>query len=259
MKSPESKSTNTPRIGIKVLVKTMGILDFMGEGEKQEFTLGEISASQRLNKSTCHNILFTLVSGGYVEKTSGGYRLGIKIFQVGTSLMNRLDVRRSVFPIMEELHAACEETVFLYLPRKNHAVCIERLDGRYSSTHLARVGSSMPLHLGAAPKILLASRSDSEVRAYLNEVAAHPGTDVDEEYLWSQISSIRRDGIAYSLGDVEVNTRAVGAAIRDHQFQVVAALSVSWLDNELLAPRTDLTREVKAACKRASLALGSRG
>jgi DNA-binding IclR family transcriptional regulator len=121
-----------------------------------------------------------------------------------------------------------------------------------------RVGSSLPLHLGAAPKILLAGRSDSEVRAYLNSVAADPGTNVNEEYLWSQISSIRKDGIAYSIGDVEVNTAAVSAPIRDRSSQVVAALSVSWLDKQLLIPTTDLAADVKSASKRASLALGSR-
>jgi DNA-binding IclR family transcriptional regulator len=258
MKSAETKSTDTPRIGIKVLVKTMGILNFMAQEDKPGFTLGEISASQKLNKSTCHNILFTLISGGYVEKTSDGYRLGIGIFQVGTSLINRLDVRQTVYPFMEELRAAHGETVFLYLPQEKHAVCIERLTGRYSSSHLMRVGSSLPLHLGAAPKILLAGRSDSEVRAYLNSVAADPGTNVNEEYLWSQISSIRKDGIAYSIGDVEVNTAAVSAPIRDRSSQVVAALSVSWLDKQLLIPTTDLAADVKSASKRASLALGSR-
>ena len=258
MGSRAPASTVSPKTGVKVLVKAMGILNLLGEGTKQEFTLGEISASQGINKATCHNILFTLVSGGYVEKASpGSYRLGIKAFQVGSSVMERLDVRRTVYPIMEELRASTGETVFLYLRRDDTAVCIEKLEGRYSSSHLARIGTSMPLHVGAAPKILLAERPDSEVRAYFDRVATQQNTNVDVEDLLSQINSIRKVGIAHSVGDVEHNTDAVGAPVYDHNSQLVAALSISWLVNELLTPTIDLAAELKNASRRASLALGS--
>ena len=85
------------------------------------------------------------------------FRLTIKPFQVGSILVDSLDLRREAGPIVARLAAETGETIYLVVPDGPRAVCLERIDSgqgvRLMDLH---VGGSQPLNLGAAPRALLA-------------------------------------------------------------------------------------------------------
>lgn len=245
--------------GIKVLVKAMSILNLLGAEESAELPLNEIAARLDLNKSTCHHILDTLATGGYVEKTTPGrYRLGIKLFQVGSRLLSRLDVRERAQPVLSDAQRLTGETVFLYIRRGDEAVCVERLDGQYAATHVLRVGGALPLHVGGAPKVFLATQSDSEIERYIEraQVAQPVRYPLDTRQLWRGIEDFRRTGCATGVGDIEVNTNAVGAPIRDHLGAVVAAISISWVEALSKNTEPEMRAIVLDAARRGSEAMG---
>lgn len=245
---------------VRVLVKAMAVLDLLAESSEQ-MSLGDIAARLDLNKSTCYRILTTLATEDFVERPSPGtYRLGVGAFRIGSAMARRMGVRDRALPAMQELYRATGETVFLLVPRGDEAVCVERLDGRYAASHTLRVGGVLPLHLGAGPRLLLASLPAEQVEAYLagafqRRVAA-PG--IDEGELRAQITAIHRDGYALSEDDVELGVTALGAPVRDHTGTVVAALSLSGLSAHLPAgERDEQVRTLFAAAEAASRALGS--
>lgn len=246
---------------VRVLVKAMSVLDLLAEAD-DELGLGEISVRLGLNKSTCHRILNTLADGEFVERSGpGAYRLGIGVFRVGTAMARRIDVRERSLPAMQALYKATGETVFLCIPRAGDAVCVERLDGRYASTHFLRLGGALPLHIGAAPRVLLAALSDEEIRAYLAGPLPQntPNTPVTEAELWKVIHDIRTDGSSISRDDVVVGVKAFGAPVHDHTGRVVAALSLSGMSAQI--PDSEEQRvlaEVSDAARQASRAMGYR-
>ena len=62
--------------------------------------------------------------------------------------------------LMQELG----ETVYLLVPRGPEAICLEIAEARRGVRVLfAEVGSTFPLHAGAAPRALLAAASDAVV------------------------------------------------------------------------------------------------
>jgi len=220
---------------VRVLVKAMAMLELLAEAPG-ELTLNEISLRLDMNKSTCHRILTTLAGGDFVERPSAGsYRLGVGAFRVGSAMARRLNVRDRSQAAMQELYRRTGETIFLLVRRGNEAVCVERLDGRYASRHTLRLGGTLPLHLGAGPRILLAACPDEQVEQYLSgplqqRTSATQVTDVE---LRDEVHRIRRDWYAISHDDVEVGVKALSVPVRDHVGEIVAALSISGLTMHL--------------------------
>lgn len=240
---------------VRVLVKAMAVLELLAE--QGEMSLQDISGQLDLNKSTCHRILSTLSGGDFVERSGpGSYQLGVGAFRVGSAMGRRMKVHERVLPAMQELYKATGETVFLCIPRGDEAVCVERLDGRFASTHTLRIGGTIALQVGAAPRVLLAARPDEEIDEY---VARSPGMASSPATLRTQLRKIRADGYAVSRDDVEPGVKAFGAPIRDLTGQVVAAVSLSGLTIHL--PDEGEQRMlvlIRDAADRASHALGHR-
>lgn len=244
---------------VRVLVKAMAVLELLS-ATGGELSLNEISVRLGLNKSTCHRILNTLASRQFVERGSPGcYRLGIGAFVVGSSMTRQLDVRERALPAMRALHESTRETIFLCIRMGRDAVCIERLDGEFASTHFLQLGGTLPLHIGAAPRVILASLPDEEIDDYLAEPLARntPQTPADATDLRAEIHRIRAEGRAVSRDDVVVGVKAFGAPVRDHTGRVVAALSLSGLSAHIPDQAEQrILGLVADAASVASLALG---
>ncbi|OZM77502.1 IclR family transcriptional regulator [Pseudonocardia sp. MH-G8] len=246
---------------VRVLVKAMAVLELLAEAP-DELSLGDIAARLELNKSTCHRILTTLAAGDFVERPSPGtYRLGIGAFRVGSAMARRLTVRERALPAMRELYRHSGETVFLLVLRGDEAVCVERLDGRYASTHTLRVGGTLPLHLGAGPRLLLSALPDEQVEGYLAgplQRRTSP-TQATAEQLREEVRRIRADGYATSRDDVELGVKALSVPVRDHTGATVGALSLSGLTAHL--PDSEQEHQLtllRTAGDEASRALGLR-
>ena len=246
---------------VRVLVKAMAVLELLAEAP-DALSLGDIATRLDLNKSTCHRILTTLAAGDFVERPSpGAYRLGIGAFRIGSAMARRLSVRERALPAMRELYRNTGETVFLLVLRGDEAVSIERLDGRYASTHTLRVGGTLPLHLGAGPRLLLASLPDERVESYLAGPLQHrtSPTQATADELRDEVRRIRRDEYSTSNDDVELGVKALSVAIRDHSGDVVAAVSISGLTAHL--PDSEQEHHLallRSAAQNASRALGLR-
>jgi DNA-binding IclR family transcriptional regulator len=101
----------------------------------------------------------------------------------------------------------------------------------------------MPLHTGAAPRALLAFSPTDVVDAALDgELAAYTRrTETSPEAVRRTLERIRRDGYVISDEDVVPGVAALGAPIRDHQGDVVAAVSVAGPRPTILEERAELT------------------
>lgn len=241
---------------IRVLAKAMSVLELLAEADG-EMSLHDISTRLGINKSTCHRILSTLSAGEFVEWAGpGSYRLGVGTFRVGSAMGRRMEVRGRVLPAMQDVYRTTGETVFLCVPRGEEAVCVERLDGRFASTHTLRIGGTLPLHVGAAPRVLLAARPDAEIEEYL----AHPHEPAPSSTeLWRQVRGIRAADYAISCDDVEKGVKAIGVPVRDLTGEVVAAVSLSGLTKHI--PESDEGRLIgllRTVSERSSHALGHR-
>ncbi|MFW0792285.1 IclR family transcriptional regulator C-terminal domain-containing protein [Gordonia sp. CPCC 205515] len=192
--------------------------------------------------SSVYRMLATLADIGWVEQIEhrGSYRVGGKLLSLARDLTLGLDIRRTALPVMTRIHEATGETTFLCVRHGTRAVCIERLDGVRVNSRVLRLGRSLPLHIGAAPRALLAFEDRESWEEYasiatLSEDLIH---DVgSRSALYAQLDEVRDLGYALSDNTVTPGIAAVGAPIYDHRGRIAASLSVSGMRDGILADR----------------------
>lgn len=230
---------------------------------RSEVSLTELAVSCGMNKATAHRLLKTLESRGYVQKSLEyqKYSLGVRVFELGAVFQNQLDIRRAAMPEMTSLVEQTGQAAFLCVRDGDHALCLERIEGRHRARIYAlRLGERQPLHCGAAPRALMSGMSDAEVLAYAARTglpAYTPQTITRAGDLLTNVRGIQTDGYSVSQEDVSLGVAAVGAPVRDHLGHVVASISVSGIASTYTAERiVDLADEIQSAAYRLSCAIG---
>lgn len=219
--------------------------------------LTELSREVGLSHSTVHRLLATLATHRFVDRTGDGrYRLGIRLFQLGARVEGPRALGRLALPFMTDLAEAQQMSAFLSIRQGTVSVCIERVDRGHVTLAPYLVGETLPLHVGAAPLLLLAAMSDDELDRYLATPLAKltPVTVVDPAAVRQRVERIRRDGHAVAIdGDLAPGISAVGARITGDDGSTVAAISLSGLATEVAERRDGLlaaTIETAAAVSR---------
>lgn len=228
------------------------------EGEAGTSRVAEVAGLRRRDAEA---VLERLCGMGLVERAepAGTYRLGLRLFHLGAAVGRRLEVRRAARPALEELHRATEETVYLCVRRGDEALCVDRIDGLWVQSLTLRVGESLPLHLGAASRALLAHESAAFRRGYLARATLERLTErtpATRTAVARELQAILDRGYAVSDGDIRLGIASVGAPVRDHSGAVVAAVSVGGLRPSILDDEAATAALVMAAADRSSRALG---
>jgi DNA-binding IclR family transcriptional regulator len=247
---------------IAVLGKAMAILEHLaGEGELTPAQIAELLEEPR---STVYRLCSSLQELGYIEAGTqrGTYRLSLKLFELGGTVVARFDERASALPVMQRLHDETGETVFLCVRRGLEAVCIERIDGARVLLLELRLGGSLPLHLGAAPRCLLAFEPESAWRAYLDATALERRTansPATRAAVLAELRATRKRGFAVSDQDVTPGVVSVGAPIFNHRGAVTASLSIGGLREVIGDGGSDIGALVVDGAAEVSRSLGYRG
>jgi DNA-binding IclR family transcriptional regulator len=243
------------------VLRALRLLDLFERG-RPEMSLAEFVRRSGYSKSTAYRLLLTLAEAGWLERGPGGaFRLTIKPFQVGSILVDSLELRREAGPIMARMAAELDETVYLVVAAGTHAVCLERIDsGQGVRVVDLYVGGSQPLHLGAAPRALLAFDEDALLPALLAEGLSRrtERSLVNPSDLRADLAKTRLRGYSISDEDVTPSVGAIGAPIFGANGHAVAALSFGGLRHHVLPPRPAHVACLLHACQEISMRLGYR-
>jgi DNA-binding IclR family transcriptional regulator len=176
--------------------------------------------------SSAYRYVAQLRDFGLLEEAEfGGYRVSLRA--VGLARAARAGsagLSEITRPVLERIARATGETA-LIVRRLGHAVVAVDLKESRSPVRLRfERGVLMPLHQGAAARVLLASLSPRERAAYYKSVwniEESPKLPSDAE-----LHRIATDGWTESFGQIEDEIWGTAAAIRVNR-TVVAALSVA--------------------------------
>ena len=233
----ELEATRTPSL----IVKAGALMEALA----QERIATSARLTERIDEpaSSVYRMLATLVDIGWVEQIGprGAYRIGGRLLSLSNDLIRRLDIRRASLPVLKRIHDATGETTFLCVRHGTRAVCIERIDGVRVNSRVLQLGRSLPLHVGAAPRALLAfeDREAWDEYATTASLTEDLGHDVSRSALYSELEQIRSAGFVVSDNTVTPGIAAIGAPIFDDRGEVAASLSVSGLREGVLAVGTD--------------------
>jgi len=212
---------------MEVLDRAMTILGCFGPGVSA-LTLTELSARSALPLSSCHRIVASLVSGGFLQRGEDRrYRVGTKLWVVAqqSPLSDRL--RESALPALARLYEETGENVTLAVLDRGQALYVERLMGERSIPTVSRAGAHLPLHTTGVGKVLLAYQSADAIERYLAEPLARPTRDsIDRpEALRRDLTEVRTRGYSITRQEMTEGSGSIAVPVT-HNGQCVAAVGV---------------------------------
>lgn len=192
-------------------------------------SLAEISRRADLPLATAHRLVGALAAWGALERDeSGGYHIGLRLWEIGALAPRGLALREAAMPFLEDLYESTHENVHLAVRDGLEVVYIERISGRSAVGVLSRVGARWPLHATGVGLVLLAHGA----AALQEEVCGHglvsftPYTVTDPARLRRMLAEVRRTGCAVSDRQITEDALSVAAPVRGPRGDVVAAVSV---------------------------------
>ena len=214
-------------------------LDILEELSKSSTALGVTAIARRLSlgKSTVHRTLQTLCWRGYVVRDGEHYRLGLKIVELASTLLNDLDIRRLAEPILLETAATLGEAAHLVLLDEGEAVYIDTKGSSQKILNMySKVGRRAPVHATAVGKAMLAFLPEADARAILvrkglPKLTSTTITNLEE--LMGQLEEIRTTKIAHDVEENELGIYCVGTPVFNYTGKLAGGVSVSGPANRM--------------------------
>lgn len=190
-----------------------------------------LAAESQLHPSTAFRILSSLSDHQYVERDEAGYyRLGVKLFHLGSRVSQRVGLNQQAKPIMDKLRNELGETINLTIRENDEVVYVERsISGQMMRVEQV-IGSRAPLHVTAVGKLMLAAAGEEECRNYAQRSklpAYTENTIADIDSLISATKNIKHDGFAYDNEEAEKGVGCIGVLIYNNAGDIAGGLSVS--------------------------------
>jgi DNA-binding IclR family transcriptional regulator len=186
-----------------VLRRALRILDTF-EDVPTGMSLSEISRRSGVPLTTTHRIVTELHEWGALERDdSGGYRIGLRLWEVAALAPRSVGLQRIALPFMQDLYETTHRGVHLAVREKDEVVFVERFVSPETAGERPRVGGRYALHATAVGLVLL----------------AHAPVDLQEEVICGPLESFT--SWTYSTGrelrQVLADVRRNGYAVSDRQ------------------------------------------
>jgi IclR family transcriptional regulator, KDG regulon repressor len=246
---------------VKSADRTLDIFELFA-AEPQGLTIAEISGRLGVARSSTHGLVHTLAARGYLVQDGGGrFQLGARLIQLGLNVVDRLELRSAARGTLERLVAVTHDTALLVVPDHGDLLFVDKVlsDARDVRTD-PRVSSRKPLHCTSLGKALLATLDDTSVMKAVQAVGLARATEYSitgEEELLADLADTRARGYSIDQQEALPGVFCVGAPVRDHTGNPVAAISLSTIKEFFDPDRTGPL--VNAAAVEISHAMGWRG
>jgi len=216
---------------VQVIDRALSILDLLS-AQGPDLALGEISDKLELHKSTVHRLASILERHRLVERDtrSGRYRLGLRLFELGSIAMGRFNIRDRAHSHLEKLLYEVDETVHLCALDAGEVLYLDKMEPSRSVRMASRIGRRNPAHCTSVGKAIMAFLPESETDDILRQHGLKrltPKTITTPAELKAELNIIRDRGYSIDNEENEEGVRCIGAAILDHSGRPIAAISVS--------------------------------
>jgi IclR family transcriptional regulator, KDG regulon repressor len=220
---------STKSYSVPAIQRTLDLIEAMAFNLR-ELTITEANRKFKIPKSSVYAILQTLKTRGYVDQDpSDHYFLTLKLFSVGSALVDSLDLRKEVYPHLKELTEKAGITGHVAVRDGGHAVYIEKAEVLGAIRLTTRVGKRMPIHSTAIGKALVAYLPEEEIDEFIAKYGLPRLTSrtlTSAREFKKELAHVRAVGYSVSNEENEDGVRAVASPVFDHASRVVAAVNL---------------------------------
>jgi DNA-binding IclR family transcriptional regulator len=230
--------------------------------EPNGLTISQITQRLTVPKSTVFTILTTLKQYRLVERVeeTGQFRLGMELFTLGSTVVERLNVRSAAYPTLKRLAQSTGMAVHLGIMDQGEVVYIEKIEDQGPIKISSAVGRRMGIYCTALGKAMLAQLSEAELQLFFRGrdlLQRTPNTLTSLEALRADLARTRERGYAFDDEENELSIRCLGAPIFNHRREVACAISLSGPRNRISTENINaLAQQVIEAASEISQNLG---
>ena len=194
-----------------------------------ELTLAELVRRTALPKTTVRRTCQACVSWGVLEHHRNGYRLGLRLFELGQRVPSQRILRDVARPVMQDLMGRTQAVIHLVVLDGLDALVIERLSIHHRPRQQAQIAGRIPLHCSAVGKALLAHSRPELVSEVLRSGLPRrtPYTITAANIFLKSLERARAEGVAWEIEEMNVGHVAAGAVITAGDRSPIAALSAT--------------------------------
>jgi IclR family transcriptional regulator, acetate operon repressor len=193
---------------------------------EQPVALAELASASGIPKSTASRLVSALERRGLIEQDGerGRLRPGPAILRVAERGMLERNVVELARPSLDALSTASAETINLAVPGRHGVEHVAQVDGRHFLGAGQWLGRAVEHHCTANGKVFLAF-DRAAAPALLTRHT--PVTITDFDILRAELETVRCQGFATAVDELENGLAAIAAPVRGTRGEVVAALSIS--------------------------------
>jgi len=186
---------------------------------QRPLSLTDLAEAADIPKSTCHAIVATLSSRGYLYSLSRPRALypTKRMYDVALDILKKDPFIERATPLLERLRDTSRETIILGKRQGDSAVYLLVIDGLNSIRYSAKTGDLKPLHSSSIGKALLGSLREAELRSWVAErslPSITASTITDPQMLLENILRGRRAGYFQTRGENVSDVWAVSALLK---------------------------------------------
>jgi DNA-binding IclR family transcriptional regulator len=163
------------------------------------YRLTELARRSGLPKTTAFRLSGELVRLGLLEREGEEYRLGGRLFELGSLVPRRSTLRETDLPYLQDLFEATNETVHLGVRDQHDVVYLERIPGHGAVRLPSRIGGRLPLTCTAVGKALFAFSGPELVEEILDAPLRRltPHSITDPARTCTAVEQAQASGVAY--------------------------------------------------------------
>jgi DNA-binding IclR family transcriptional regulator len=214
-------------LGPGVVARVSAVLGAFATAPADGLTLTQLAERCRLPLTTAHRLCGQLERERVLERSADGrYRIGLKLWELGTLAPRGHGLREIALPYLEDLYEVTHENVQLLVLDGTEVVVVERLRARNAVQLRSRPGGRLPAHATSGGIVLLASAP--EVVAQVADGPFErftPGTIADADQLRAAVTLARRQGWCELRGHLTPGSVSIAAPVVVRG-RAVAAVSV---------------------------------
>ncbi|MFT4083852.1 MAG: IclR family transcriptional regulator [Nocardioides sp.] len=215
---------------IAAIGRALAVLDAFSP-ERPELSLRSIAEIAGVTQPSALRIGYTLTQAGFMVRNpiTKGYRLGPKAISVGMATLNSLTLPELADPYLVDLRNRTQETIKLAIHDGPRVVFISRIPSLRHPPGNTYVGSSLPIHLSAMGRAILAHLPEEEARALIEaseDRQLTPRTP-SKDTVVKGLAGIRQRGYATNDQGITVENRAVAAPLLDAEGRPAGAINLS--------------------------------
>ena len=216
---------------VKSLKRGILIIEALA-GREPELSVTEISKLTKLNISTVHRLLQTLIDLHWIDQNlqNRKYKLSLKIFELGRIVVENIEIVKRAMPFMEKLAKKYNEAINLAQLQKDEIVYIHKIESDTTLKLDLKLGSRHPIYCTGLGKLLLAFLDEDARGAYLKRTKLKKftaNTITDKDILLNELIKIRKKGYSFDQEEYVKGVNCIAVPVRNYLNEVCAALSIA--------------------------------